>query len=61
MTLAQKARSDYAKQVETYTEYSVYAASLKASDPAQIITLVESLEQRNPQSPYRSQAYGRLS
>lgn len=54
-----KARSDYAKQVETYTEYSVYAASLKASDPAQIITLVESLEQRNPQSPYLSQAYGR--
>lgn len=54
-----KARIDYAKQVDTYTEYAVYAASLKTTDPKQIVTLVESLEQRNPQSPYLSQAYGR--
>jgi hypothetical protein len=56
---AAKARADYAKQVETYTEYAIYAAALKTNDPAQIITLVESLEQRNPQSPYLGQAYGR--
>jgi hypothetical protein len=54
-----KARADYAKQVDTYTEYAVYAASLKATEAPKIIALVESLEQRNPQSPYLSQAYGR--
>ncbi len=54
-----KSRLDYDKQVDTYTEYSVYATSLKATDPAKIIALVESLEQRNPQSPYLSKAYGR--
>ena len=54
-----KGRIDYAKQVDTYSEYAVYAASLKTTDAKQIVTLVESLEQRNPQSPYLSQAYGR--
>ncbi len=53
------ARVDYAKQVDTYTEYSDYATSLKTNDPAKIIELTESLEQRNPQSPYLSKAYGR--
>ncbi|MBV8549724.1 MAG: hypothetical protein JOY54_00365 [Acidobacteriaceae bacterium] len=56
---ADKARVDYAKQVDTYTEYSVYAMSLKTTDPAKIVVLVSSLEQRNPQSPYLSKAYGR--
>jgi tetratricopeptide (TPR) repeat protein len=54
-----KARADYAKQVETYSEYAVYSAVLKTNDPAQIIMLVESLEQRSPQSSYLSQSYGR--
>ncbi len=54
-----KARVDYAKQVDTYTEYAVYAASLKTTDPAKIVTLVSGLEQRDPQSPYLSKAYGR--
>jgi len=54
-----KARQDYAKQVDTYTEYSVYATSLKTTDAPKIIMLVESLEQRNPQSPYLSKAFGR--
>lgn len=54
-----KARVDYAKQVDTYTEYSVYAMSLKTTEPGKIVELVESLEQRNPQSPYLSKAYGR--
>jgi tetratricopeptide (TPR) repeat protein len=54
-----KAMVDYAKQVDTYTEYSIYATSLKATQPAQIIALVSSLEARNPQSPYLSKAFGR--
>jgi len=54
-----KARLDYAKQVDTYTEYSVYAMAAKTADPAKIVSLVESLEQRAPQSPYLDRAYGR--
>lgn len=54
-----KARLDYAKQVDTYTEYSVYAMSAKATDPGKIVSLVESLEQRAPQSSYLGKAYGR--
>ena len=54
-----KARLDYAKQVDTYTEYSLFATALKTTDPAKIVALTESLEQRSPQSPYLSKAYGR--
>lgn len=54
-----KARLDYAKQVDTYTEYSLYATSLKTNDSAKVIALVESLQQRDPQSPYLGKAYGR--
>jgi tetratricopeptide (TPR) repeat protein len=54
-----KSRLDYAKQVDTYTEYSVYAISAKATDPAKIVALTESLQQRAPDSPYLSKAYGR--
>ncbi len=54
-----KARIDYAKQVDTYSEYSIYAQSLKATEPARIIALVESLQQRNPESPYLNKSYGR--
>lgn len=54
-----QARIDYAKQVDTYTEYSDYAESLKTNDPGKIILLVQSLEQRNPQSPYLGRSYGR--
>jgi tetratricopeptide (TPR) repeat protein len=56
---ADKSRVDYAKQVDTYTEYSVYAQALKADDAAKTVALVQSLEQRNPQSPYVGKAYGR--
>lgn len=53
-----QARVDYAKQVETYTEYSIYATALKTTDPAKIVELVESLEQRSPDSSYLSKSYG---
>ena len=56
---ADKARVDYAKQVDTYSEYSVFATSLKTTDPAKIVMLMSSLEERNPQSPYLSKGYGR--
>ena len=53
-----KARIDYAKQMDTYSEYSIYATVLKTTDPAKIIALVEPLEQRNPKSEYLSKSYG---
>jgi outer membrane protein assembly factor BamD (BamD/ComL family) len=53
-----KARIDYAKQVDTYSEYSIYAMVLKTTDPAKIVALVEPLEQRNPKSEYLSKSYG---
>jgi tetratricopeptide (TPR) repeat protein len=57
--VADQARLDYAKQMETYTEYSIYAMTLKTTDPAKIIAMTESLEQRSPESAYLSKAYGR--
>lgn len=54
-----QARMDYAKQVDTYTEYSEYAEALKTTDPAKIVLLVDSLQQRNPQSAYLTKSYGR--
>lgn len=49
---AWKARTDYATQVNTYTEYALYAAALQSADAAQRIALIEALEQQNPKSEY---------
>jgi len=49
---------DYAKQVDTYTEYSLYATALAAPDPSQKIALYESLIAQNPQSQYIGQLTG---
>jgi tetratricopeptide (TPR) repeat protein len=54
-----KEQIDYAKQVDTYSEYAIFATSMKTSDNAKVIALVESLEQRSPDSPYLSKSYGR--
>ena len=43
---------DYAKQVDTYTEYSLYAATVASADPAQRIQLRSALIAQNPQSQY---------
>ncbi len=56
-----KRQVDYAQQVDTYTEYALYAASLTCTDPAKTIALVEALEKRNAQSQYLAQAYGPYS
>jgi len=47
-----KARVDYARQVNTYTEYSLYAMALQTADPAKQVALLEALQQRNPKSEY---------
>lgn len=54
-----KEQVDYAKQVDTYTEYAIFATAIKTADNAKVIALVESLEQRDPDSPYLGKSYGR--
>jgi hypothetical protein len=46
---------DYAKQVDTYTEYALYLAALQSADPQKVILLTGTLEERNPDSPYIAQ------
>jgi tetratricopeptide (TPR) repeat protein len=50
-----KARVDFAKQVDIYTEYALYAMALQTPDPAKKILLGEALEKRNPESQYITQ------
>jgi len=45
---------DYAKQVDTYTEYALYLAALQSADPQKVMQLSDALEKRNPQSQYIS-------
>jgi tetratricopeptide (TPR) repeat protein len=50
-----KKRVDFAKQVNTYSEYSLYAMALQTLDARKRIALIEDLQQRNPQSEYLAQ------
>lgn len=50
---------DYARQLDIYAEYSLYATALQQPDPAKIIALVETLERQNPKSQYLSKVYGK--
>src|SRR4051794_15860036 len=43
---------DFAKQVDVYTEYSLYATALQEADPQKAMKLADALEQRNPKSQY---------
>jgi len=45
-------RQDFAKQVDTYTEYSLYAAALQTTDAGKRAQLGEGLMARNPKSQY---------
>ena len=51
---------DFAKQVGTYSEYSVYAAALQATDPAKKIELIDALREMNPGSEYLPQMVPQL-
>src|ERR1051326_7172141 len=53
-----KARIEYAKQIDVYSEYALSTAALKAQEPAKVVELVEALEQRNPKSQYLAQVSG---
>ncbi|MGA2131418.1 MAG: hypothetical protein ABSH50_03810 [Bryobacteraceae bacterium] len=55
-----KARVDYARQVNTYTEYSLYATALQTQDPKKQIALLEALAQRDAKSEYFAKSTGVL-
>lgn len=46
---------DYARQVDTYTEYALYLAALQLPDPQKAMLLSDTLEKRNPDSLYIAQ------
>ena len=48
-------RVDFAKQVDIYTEYALYAMAIQTPDPQKKILLGDALERRNPQSQYITQ------
>jgi hypothetical protein len=50
-----KQKVEYARQVEQYTEYSLYFASFHTKDSKIKSSLIEALEQRNPMSEYLAQ------
>jgi len=47
-----KSQVDYAKQVDTYSEYALFSAALQSRDPKVVIDLAETLGQRNPKGEY---------
>ncbi len=53
-----KLRVDFAKQLDTYTEYALATSAAQAPEAAKKIELLRTLEQRAPESKYLSQAMG---
>ena len=49
---AWKKRVDFAKQLDTYTEYSLYSGAMQTQDPRKRIELADALTARNPKSQY---------
>lgn len=47
-----KSEVDYAKQVDTYSEYALFSAAVQSRDPKVTIELAEILAQRNPKGEY---------
>jgi tetratricopeptide (TPR) repeat protein len=47
-----KTSVDFARQLDTYTEYALYAGAVKAADPRKRIELAEAIEARNPSSQF---------
>jgi DNA-binding SARP family transcriptional activator len=47
-----KSQVDYAKQVDTYSDYALFSAALQSRDPKATIELAEILAQRSPQGEY---------
>jgi len=55
-----KQRVDYAKQVDVYSEYSLFNMTLQTADPTKKILLAQTLLERNPTSQYAAQVEPQL-
>ena len=53
-----KKRVDYAQQVDTYAEYSLYAMALQQAGSQKTIYLFDALERSDPKSQYLPKLYG---
>lgn len=51
--------ADYARQVDTYSGYALYATALQMTDWGRIVDLYTALQQLNPESPYLPKLYGK--
>lgn len=51
-------RVEWARQVDVYCEYAMYALALQSGSPAKTIELVEAVEALNPRSQYLGQLFG---
>lgn len=51
-----KQRVDFAKQLDNYTAYSLFAAGLQAADPKQKAALLRALQENAPNSEYAAQS-----
>ena len=49
---AWKGEIDYAKQVDTYADYSLYRVALESRDPKVVVEFAGLLRERNPKSDY---------
>jgi tetratricopeptide (TPR) repeat protein len=49
---AWKKRVDFARQLDTYTEYSLYSGAMQTQDPRKRIEMADALTARNPKSQY---------
>lgn len=47
-----KSSVDYAKQVDTYADYSLFRLAVESRDPKVVVEMSEALEKRSPQSEY---------
>lgn len=54
---AHRYRVEFAKQVETYADYALFAAGLRAPDNARRMEFFETLEKQSPNSQYVPQLY----
>lgn len=57
---AWKANTGYAKQVKTYTEYTLFATALQSGDAKTKVDLLETLQKQNPKSEYVPQSAEQL-
>lgn len=53
-----KRMTDYARQTDIYTEYSLSVGAAQSTNPAETIALFDTLEKQNPKSQYIGQSSG---